>query len=78
MNLLALDTATEALSVSLAMGDRQIDRYVEMDRGHSEQVLPMIQEVLAEGADAVCYKPFDVPGLLQTLEQLAQPKNMTR
>lgn len=49
MKLLALDTATEALSVSLAMGDERIDRYVEMERGHAEQLLPMIDGVLAEG-----------------------------
>ncbi len=53
MKLLALDTATEALSVSLAIDDRQIDRYVEMDRGHSEQVLPMIQDVLAEAGTSL-------------------------
>lgn len=49
MKLLALDTATEALSVSLAVGNDQIDRYVEIERGHAEQVLPMIESVLAEG-----------------------------
>ncbi len=27
--------------------------------------------MIAEGADAVCYKPFDVPELLGKLEQLA-------
>ena len=32
----------------------------------------LVEQVLAEGADAVCYKPFDVPGLLDTLEQLAE------
>jgi tRNA threonylcarbamoyladenosine biosynthesis protein TsaB len=48
MKILALDTATEALSVSLSAGDRQIDRYLELDRGHSEQLLPMVEEVLAE------------------------------
>jgi hypothetical protein len=26
--------------------------------------------VVAEGADAVCYKPFDVPRVLTTLQQL--------
>jgi two-component system, NtrC family, response regulator HydG len=30
----------------------------------------LVQQVVAEGADAVCYKPFDVPRLLSTLEQL--------
>lgn len=49
MKILALDTATEALSVSLSFDDRQIDRYVELDRGHAEQLLPMVEEVLAEG-----------------------------
>jgi tRNA threonylcarbamoyladenosine biosynthesis protein TsaB len=48
MKILAVDTATEACSVSLAYGDRQLDRYVELDRGHAERVLPMIQELLAE------------------------------
>jgi tRNA threonylcarbamoyladenosine biosynthesis protein TsaB len=48
MKLLAFDTATEALSVSLAVDDRQIDRYVELDRGHAEQLLPMIEALLAE------------------------------
>ena len=31
----------------------------------------LIEQMLAEGADAVCYKPFDVPELLEKLEQLA-------
>jgi tRNA threonylcarbamoyladenosine biosynthesis protein TsaB len=53
MKLLALDTATEALSVSLALGDHQIDRLVELERGHSEQLLPMVEEVLAEGGIAL-------------------------
>src|SRR5688572_17080382 len=48
MTVLALDTATEALSVSLAVDDRQLDRYVELDRGHAEQLLPMVEAVLAE------------------------------
>jgi tRNA threonylcarbamoyladenosine biosynthesis protein TsaB len=49
MKILALDTATEACSVSLGVGDRQIDRYVELERGHAEQLLPMIDGVLSEG-----------------------------
>ncbi len=31
---------------------------------------PVVRQVLAEGADAVCYKPFDVPRLLATLGRL--------
>ena len=49
MKILALDTATEACSVSLCIGDRSIDRYVELERGHAEQILPMVDAVLAEG-----------------------------
>jgi tRNA threonylcarbamoyladenosine biosynthesis protein TsaB len=49
MKILALDTATEACSVALGIGDRTIERYVELERGHAEQLLPMIDAVLAEG-----------------------------
>ncbi len=49
MKILALDTATEALSVSLCVGEQQLDRYVEIERGHAEQLLPLVEEVLAEG-----------------------------
>ena len=49
MKILALDTATEGCSVSLGAGELQIDRYVELERGHAEQLLPMIDAVLSEG-----------------------------
>jgi len=49
MKILAFDTATEACSVSLGIGDQSIDRYFELERGHAEQLLPMIDSVLAEG-----------------------------
>jgi hypothetical protein len=32
----------------------------------------VVRRVLAEGADAVCYKPFDVGRLLATLENLTR------
>ena len=48
MKILALDTATEACSVSLGVGLHSIDRYVELERGHAEQLLPMVDSVLAE------------------------------
>lgn len=53
MKILAFDTATEACSVSLGVGDRNIDRYVELERGHAEQLLPMIDSVLAEAGVAL-------------------------
>ena len=33
---------------------------------------PLVARVLAEGADAACDKPFDVPRLLETLDRMAQ------
>jgi two-component system response regulator HydG len=40
--------------------------------GHRPEMEPLIGQVIAEGADAVCYKPFDVPRLLQSLETLSR------
>jgi two-component system, NtrC family, response regulator HydG len=39
--------------------------------GHKEELDQLVQRVLQEGADAVCYKPFDIPKLLGVLKQLA-------
>ena len=39
--------------------------------GHPVELQPLIEQVLAEGADAVCYKPFDLPVLLNTLKTLS-------
>jgi DNA-binding NtrC family response regulator len=41
--------------------------------GYRGEMAELVGQVLAEGADAVCYKPFDVPELLTTLRQLAPP-----
>jgi two-component system, NtrC family, response regulator HydG len=41
---------------------------------HRVEMDPVVQRVVAEGVDAVCYKPFDVPRLLSTLEQLTAEK----
>lgn len=38
-------------------------------RGEMEQ---LVEQTLAEGADAACYKPFDIPQLLKTLEKLSK------
>ena len=37
----------------------------------SEESGGTIAEVVQQGADAVCYKPFDVPALLAKLRELA-------
>ena len=40
--------------------------------GHRSEMDLLVKKVVDEGADAVCYKPFDVPRLLTTLEKLSQ------
>ena len=44
-----------------------------MITGYRSEMEDRIHDLLAEGADAVCYKPFDVPQLLKTLQQLSAP-----
>ena len=39
--------------------------------GHRSEMDQLIEQMIAEGADAVCYKPFHVPELLEKLEKLA-------
>jgi tRNA threonylcarbamoyladenosine biosynthesis protein TsaB len=48
MNLLAIETATEACSVALLHGDTVIDRSELAPRRHAELVLPMAESLLAE------------------------------
>jgi CheY-like chemotaxis protein len=40
--------------------------------GHRAETEEAVRRVLAEGAEAVCYKPFDVPELLALLGRLAR------
>lgn len=40
--------------------------------GHRGEMEERIKQAMQEGADAVCYKPFDMPGLLATLETLSR------
>ena len=39
--------------------------------GHRSETDQLVKKVLDEGADAVCYKPFDVPDLLSVLQKLS-------
>ena len=61
MRLLALDTAMEACSAALLVGDRLVTREVELARGHAERILPMVDELLGEaglslrGLDAIAF-----------------------
>ena len=48
MRVLAVDAATEACSVALLSGDELISRSAEGGRPHAQQVLGMVEAVLAE------------------------------
>ena len=43
--------------------------------GHRSEMDQLVQQVTVEGADAVCYKPFDVPHMLELLKQLSKRAN---
>ena len=59
MRLLAIETATEACSVALAVGGRLCERYTTEPRVHAARVLSMIDECLAEGG----IRPRDLQAL---------------
>jgi DNA-binding NtrC family response regulator len=40
--------------------------------GYRSEMETQIRQALKEGANAVCYKPFDVPQLLKTVEELSR------
>lgn len=48
MNLLAIDTATEACSAALLAGEELIERWQLAPRAHTQLLLPMIEAVMAE------------------------------
>jgi two-component system, NtrC family, response regulator HydG len=45
--------------------------------GFRSEMEQLVQRVVEEGADAVCYKPFDIPRLLQILEELTRDHQKT-
>ena len=48
MKILALDTSTNACSVALQNGEQIIDRWQIAPRQHTNLILPMIDELLAQ------------------------------
>lgn len=49
------------------------DTHTILITGQQPETAALVQRVIVEGADAVCYKPFDIARLLTTLEQLSRP-----
>ncbi|TNI39447.1 tRNA (adenosine(37)-N6)-threonylcarbamoyltransferase complex dimerization subunit type 1 TsaB [Aeromonas veronii] len=48
MKILAVDTATEACSAALLVGDKLFSRWEEAPRDHTRKILPMVQAVLED------------------------------
>ncbi|SIP97968.1 tRNA (adenosine(37)-N6)-threonylcarbamoyltransferase complex dimerization subunit type 1 TsaB [Aeromonas veronii] len=48
LKILAVDTATEACSAALLVGDKQFSRWEEAPRDHTRKILPMVQAVLED------------------------------
>lgn len=45
--------------------------------GHRSEMDQAIDQMLVEGADTVCYKPFDVPALLSKLGELSRSQGVS-
>lgn len=48
MNILALDTATEACSAALTVGGQTLSRFEIAGRSHTERMVPMVRQLMAE------------------------------
>ena len=48
LKILAVDTATEACSAALLVGDTLYSRWEEAPRDHTRKILPMVQALLDE------------------------------
>ena len=44
--------------------------------GYRSETDRIVSQVLNEGADAICYKPFDIPKLLGTLDELSGSRTL--
>lgn len=40
--------------------------------GHRAEMEPTVERLQAEGVESICYKPFDIPGLLRSVDHLAE------
>ncbi len=48
MRVLAIETATQACSAALLVGDALLERFEIAPRGHAQRILAMVEELLAE------------------------------
>ncbi len=46
--ILAIDTVTEGCSAALLIGDEVVERFEITPRGHTQRILPMVDELLSE------------------------------
>ncbi|PNO53890.1 tRNA (adenosine(37)-N6)-threonylcarbamoyltransferase complex dimerization subunit type 1 TsaB [Aeromonas hydrophila] len=53
MKILAVDTATEACSAALLVGEKVFSRWEEAPRDHTRKILPMVQAVLDDAGIAL-------------------------
>lgn len=63
MNLLALDTSSDACSVALQLGTKIVERHLVRPKEHTQLLIPMLQEVLAEGGVTVSDLDAIAPGI---------------
>jgi two-component system, NtrC family, response regulator HydG len=75
----ALDAgAWRIVPMRLPEGDGQLVRETNPQArtvvitGHRNEMESLLAEVLDAGADAVCYKPFDVQSLVETVKILSK------
>lgn len=53
MNILALDSSTEACSVALLTANKVVEKFEVIGRGHAEHLLPMINNLLSDHGAAL-------------------------
>jgi tRNA threonylcarbamoyladenosine biosynthesis protein TsaB len=63
MNLLALDTSSDACSVALQVGKTIVERHVVRPKGHTQLLVPMIEEALDEAGATFSDLDAIVPGV---------------
>jgi tRNA threonylcarbamoyladenosine biosynthesis protein TsaB len=63
MRVLALDTATEVCTVALLSGQQSIVESLDLGRGHAQEILGMIDRVLAQGGTTLASLSGIVAGI---------------